>query len=132
MQCDKCQADIEPNEVYSLHGMTLCEDCYLDQVARPKTCDPWAVYMAKQTGGDESSLTQLQQSLLEYIQKSWPVSKERICSDLGLTDDDFQTNFSVLRHLELARACCCGPKQAVLQTGSRPFCEKQPCPFCWS
>jgi len=105
MQCDKCQADIEPNEVYSLHGMTLCEDCYLDQVARPKTCDPWAVYMAKQTGGDESSLTQLQQSLLEYIQKSWPVSKERICSDLGLTDDDFQTNFSVLRHLELARAC---------------------------
>lgn len=105
MQCDKCRTTIEWEEAYSWNDMTLCEDCYLDQVAQPKTCDPWAVYMAKQTGGDKSSLTQLQQRLLDYIQENWPVSKEWICSDLGLNDDDFQTNFSVLRHLELARAC---------------------------
>ncbi|MEF8824451.1 MAG: hypothetical protein V5B78_13190 [Desulfohalobiaceae bacterium] len=105
MQCAKCRASIDRDEAYSMNNMTFCEDCYLDQVAQPKTCNPWAVYMAKQTGGDKSSLTQLQQRLLDYIQENWPVSRERICSDLGLTDDDFQTNFSVLRHLELARAC---------------------------
>ena len=105
MQCDKCRASVADDEVYTLNTMRLCEDCYLDHVARPKTCDPWAVYMAKQTGGDKDSLTDLQQRLLDYIQQNWPVSKEQICRDLGLNDDDFQTNFSVLRHVELARAC---------------------------
>jgi len=104
MQCDKCNAEIDRNEAYRLQDQTLCEDCYLDHVAQPKTCNPWAVYMAKQEGSGKESLTELQQRILDYIQKNWPVSKDRICRDLGLDDDTFGTNFSVLRHVELARA----------------------------
>jgi hypothetical protein len=47
MQCDRCQANIEPGEEEQHLGQTLCEDCYMDALSPVKTCDPWAVHSAK-------------------------------------------------------------------------------------
>ena len=105
MQCETCQAKIPQGEAYEYNGQTLCEDCYLDAVAKPKTCDPWAVYQARQTVAQNPQLTETQQQILNLLRTEGPVSKEHICSTLNLDDDGFQTNFAPLRHMELARAC---------------------------
>ena len=65
-------------------------------------------------GAAKESLTELQGRILDYIRENWPVSKERICRDLGLDDDAFRTNFSVLRHVELARATQVNGKKPFL------------------
>lgn len=105
MNCTRCQEEISQSEAYEYNGQTLCEDCYLDAVAKPKTCDPWAVYQAKQTAEQSPQLTETQQRILDLLRTEGPVSKEYICSRLSLDDDAFQTNFASLRHMELARAC---------------------------
>ncbi len=105
MQCDRCKEEVDQNEVFKTQDMNLCEDCYLDMMARPKTCDPWAVFQAKQTAGQNPSLTQQQQDLLDFIRENWPVTEEQICKQLNMDSDEFRTNFSILRHMELARGC---------------------------
>lgn len=121
MQCDNCKAEVNNDEIFHTEDMNLCEDCYLDKIAKPKTCDPWAVFQAKQTAGQEPSLTELQQGILDYIQENWPVTEEQICTQLNLDSDEFRTNFSILRHMELARGCkvnnkvCFAPFNAELE-----------------
>ncbi|MDZ7759415.1 MAG: hypothetical protein U5L00_04055 [Desulfovermiculus sp.] len=60
MHCKTCQAEISQGEAYEFNGQALCEDCYLDVVAKPKTCDPWAVYQARQTTDQSPQLTETQ------------------------------------------------------------------------
>ncbi len=106
MQCSGCREEVNPGEVFEYQGEKLCEDCYLDRVAQPKTCDPWAVYHAKQTahqGGQE--LTEDQSRIYELLKESEPLSREDVCARLGMSQDEFARNFATLRHLELASAC---------------------------
>ena len=105
MQCDQCQADVDKTEIYVYEKMNLCEDCYLDKIAKPKTCDPWAVFQAKQTAGEDPELNELQQKIIDCIQENWPLTEEQICEHLDIDSDTFRTNFSILRHMELARGC---------------------------
>jgi hypothetical protein len=105
MRCSTCSVDIPDKETYEYNGQTLCEDCYLDLIAKPKTCDPWAVYQAKQTASQDPQLTETQRDILSILQEEGPVSRKYLCSRLGLDDDQFQTSFAPLRHMELARAC---------------------------
>jgi len=105
MICQRCGTKPKTDEAYEFNGQTLCEDCYLDAVAKPKTCDPWAVYQAKQTATQDPQLTDDQQRILDLLKAEGPVSKERICSKLNLDDETFQSTFAPLRHMELARAC---------------------------
>jgi hypothetical protein len=104
MQCARCSARIPEGEEYSVQGQTVCEDCYLDAVASPKTCDPWAVYSAtnlQKDGGVE--LTSTQRDILEELEKNGSLTPQQLCSNLGLDHDELQRNFATLRHLELAR-----------------------------
>jgi len=32
MKCEKCNGDIDENEVYQFKGKDLCDDCYIDLV----------------------------------------------------------------------------------------------------
>jgi recombinational DNA repair protein (RecF pathway) len=77
MKCEKCGDGIDPDETYEHSGRTLCEDCYLDIVAAPKTCDPWAVYSAKNTVSQEMVLTEEQQKILDLIKAEGPLTLER-------------------------------------------------------
>jgi hypothetical protein len=47
----KCGASIGGPETYEFAGEVLCEVCYLEQRVKPNTCDPWAVYTARNTSG---------------------------------------------------------------------------------
>lgn len=103
LNCQKCGATLIPEETYELSGQSLCEDCYLEQMAKPKTCDPWAVYSAKKTGDGQAGLASEQQKILELLKKDVPLTASEICARLGITEDAFQTHFATLRHMELAR-----------------------------
>jgi recombinational DNA repair protein (RecF pathway) len=104
MQCAKCHTPLTKDEAYYDGQDVLCEDCYLDKVAQPKTCDPWAVFHAKNTS-DSQDLTTTQEQLLNLLRNNPPLSEHTICQRLGLNQDDFLNNFATLRHMELAKAC---------------------------
>jgi len=103
MKCDKCSAEVSSEEKFEHSGQTLCEDCYLDIVTIPKTCDPWAVHSAKDTTLISDGLTVEQQELLDLIEKNGPLTAEEICAALSINSDELRRNFSTLRHMELAR-----------------------------
>ncbi len=105
MKCEKCASVISPDDSYQHSGKTLCEDCYLDVVAMPKTCDPWAVYSARKTVSQDIILTAEQQKIFAVIKTKGPLTLERICADLAITEEIFRRNFATLRHMKLARAC---------------------------
>jgi hypothetical protein len=105
MECAKCKAALAADEVYERGGEALCEDCFLDVMAAPKTCDPWAVHSAKNMPKGPSALTPVQQQILEIIQQRGPVSAAGICSALQISEEEFRRHFATLRHMELARAC---------------------------
>jgi hypothetical protein len=104
MNCEKCQNPLEPEENYQHSGRTVCEDCYLELVAIPKTCDPWAVHSAKNTPDSEKTLLPLHEQLLELMRTRGPLTAEQICAQLSISSDEFRTHFAALRHMELARA----------------------------
>jgi len=105
MKCAKCTTEISPDDSYEHSGETLCEDCYMDAVATPKTCDPWAVYGAKKTMSQDMSLTAEQQGIFDLIKIKGPLTLEQICADLVISEGEFRINFATLRHMELARGC---------------------------
>ncbi len=103
MKCENCGSSIEDGEGYQHAGKNLCEDCYLDLMTVPKTCDPWAVHSAKNTPGQQAALTEIQQQLLDLIRSRGPLKLEEIISALNLDENEFRRNFATLRHMELAR-----------------------------
>lgn len=106
-KCEKCGDQILVEEAYEHAGNRLCEDCYLDLVATPKTCDPWAVYAAKSTMSQDATatLTPEQQRIFDLIQARGPLTLEQICAALAITEEEFRHDFATLRHMELARGC---------------------------
>lgn len=104
MNCEKCRRMVDPAESYQHSGRTVCEDCYLELVTIPKTCDPWAVHSAKNTPGHEKTLLPAQERILELIRSEGPLTLEAVCSRLSLSPEEFRTHFASLRHMELARA----------------------------
>jgi hypothetical protein len=103
MKCDNCTVTVDPGETFQHAGQTVCEDCYMDLMTAPKSCDPWAVHTAKKLAGEEATLTGSQQKILDLIEKNGPLTAAEICSQLAITLDEFQRSFATLRHMELAR-----------------------------
>jgi hypothetical protein len=97
---------MEAEEVREHDGKRLCEDCYLDAVSQVKTCDPWAVHLAK---GDKSragvNLTPRQDNLYQLVKDKTEISFADAASQLGLSEEEVRREFATLRHLELLRAC---------------------------
>ncbi len=104
MKCQKCDAEIDEADAMEIFGRTVCEDCYIDFAAKPKACDPWAVYSAKNMSSSESALAGRQQDIVDYLKKSGPVAPDRIAADLNLGMDEFEREMVTLRHMEIVRA----------------------------
>ncbi len=105
MQCARCGTSLTAeDDRFELSGQTVCEDCYLDRVATPKVCDPWAVYSAKKTGEGQGALTDRQRKILQLLEENGPAPLETILEKLGIDESAFRADFAVLRHLELAKA----------------------------
>lgn len=105
--CTKCGASLEGEEPREHLGEVLCEDCYLEALSPVKTCDPWAVHTARSLkdlpGG--LTLTPRQQQLYDLVKEQGEVPKQEAARVLGVTEDELQREFAVLRHLEMLRAC---------------------------
>lgn len=106
MNCDRCSAAMEMEEIKEHGGKKLCEDCYLDAVSQVKTCDPWAVHLAKsdkiRTG---VTLTPRQEQLYNLIKDNKEIPFPEAARRLNLTEEEVRHEFATLRHLELLRAC---------------------------
>jgi hypothetical protein len=105
--CTKCGASLQDEEPREHLGEVLCEDCYLDALSPVKTCDPWAVHTARSLkdlpGG--LTLTPRQQQLHDLVKEQGEVPKQEAARILGVSEDELQREFAVLRHLEMLRAC---------------------------
>jgi hypothetical protein len=106
-QCAKCGRKIEKQQSYEGPGGLFCEDCYMDILSPPKACDPWAVHSAQTflKGKDRlSTLTPLQQNILNYIKEKKEATLEEMIGNLHLPEEELRREFAVLRHMEILRA----------------------------
>jgi hypothetical protein len=105
--CTRCGASLEGEEPREYLGEVLCEDCYLEALSPLRTCDPWAVHTARSLkdlpGG--LTLTPRQQQLYDLVKAQGEVPKLEAARILGVSEDELQREFAVLRHLEMLRAC---------------------------
>ncbi len=108
MNCGHCGAELQKGEVFRHGGRDMCEDCYMEAVSVPKTCDPMAVRSARLTrekGGQDGAegLLPIQKSIFEYIKEKGDVSREELMSHFNMSPRDLEKHFAVLRHCELCR-----------------------------
>lgn len=108
MICERCQDSIPEGEQFEHMGKTLCEDCYIEAIEPPRTCDVTAVYSAKvarKMAGQEGTegLTELQTDIYNFIKAEGPVTHEQIMTKFRLAKWQLEKNFAVLRHCELVR-----------------------------
>jgi hypothetical protein len=115
MLCAKCQKEIPQGEVFEHAGKKLCEDCYVEELARPKTCDPGAVMAAKTSRELQSQkgiegLTPLQQKIYKFIKEKGKATHDEVAAHVGISREELEKQFAVLRHCELVRGCKEGDK----------------------
>lgn len=109
MFCQKCNAEIPSDEEVNYRGQTLCEDCYVELLEPPRSCDVAAVHAAKsarKAAGQEGTdgLTDLQKNIYNYVETNGPVTHAQIMEQLNLSRLQLDKNFAILRHCELLRA----------------------------
>ena len=106
MKCENCAQQIEAGEENEHLGRVLCEDCYMDALSPAKTCDPWAVYSAKNIENSNMStaeVTPKQREILDLLKKTGGVPREELPKLLGLTPQSAQREIAPLRHMEKVR-----------------------------
>ncbi len=95
---------MEAAECRELGGKKLCENCFLDASDPPKSCDPWAVHLAKSDKGRSGvQLTPVQKKLYELVKERGTIAFPEAARFLGLSEADVRREFATLRHLELLR-----------------------------
>jgi len=106
---------MEEGESREHMGKQVCEDCYIETLSQVKTCDPWAVLLAK---GDTSrsgvQLTPRQQKVYDLVKERQEIAFPEAARLLGLTEEQVRQEFATLRHMELLRAH--KPNQEILIT----------------
>ena len=106
MNCQKCSAEIAEGEERDYFGEFLCEDCYMDKLSPPRSCDPWAAHSAKrleQTGTDTGELNETQKRILRFLEESGETEVPAILESLGIDQAEYQRNIAPLRHMEKVR-----------------------------
>jgi hypothetical protein len=106
VKCDKCHDLLEQGEARELHGRVLCEDCYMDALSPPKTCDPWAVHSAKsfaKQSGTETPLNPTQQRILNILSETGGVEPKVLSERLQIKPADLEREIAALRHMEKLR-----------------------------
>ncbi|MBS3758944.1 MAG: hypothetical protein KGY61_09810 [Desulfobacterales bacterium] len=114
MKCAHCGAEINADEAMAVGGQKVCEDCYIDLAAKPKACDPWAVYSAQNLSPEHITVSERQAQIMDYLEKNGPTPPEKLAADLNLSMDDFEREMAPLRHMEKVRA--------QLQDGRKVIC----------
>ncbi len=106
MDCSRCGRSVVETEVHEHLGRTLCEDCYMDALSPPRTCDPWAVHSAKSFGRDfagRMDLTDRQQRILDLLRETGGATPAALAERLQITPADLEREIAALRHMEKVR-----------------------------
>jgi hypothetical protein len=106
MKCDKCHDPLAQGEEREYHGRILCEDCYMDALSPPKTCDPWAVHSAKsfaKEAGTQAPLNPTQKKILSILEETGGVEPKVLSERLQIKPTDLEREIAALRHMERIR-----------------------------
>ncbi len=108
MICNNCRQEIPKGEEMNFRGKVFCEDCYVEALSIPKTCDVAAVYSARKTreaAGQKGTegLTPLQKEIYEYVKEKGRVTPEALAEKFDTTLAEIQRQFATLRHCELLK-----------------------------
>ncbi len=108
IKCYKCQEKVKEEDLYYHQEQRVCEDCYMELLQRPKTCDVAAVQMAKkhrqQTGetGTEG-LLDIQKDIYNYILENEKATRPEVMAALNISDLELDKQIAILRHCELVK-----------------------------
>lgn len=118
MNCERCAKTIREDDRQVFRGQVLCEDCYMDALSPPRTCDPWAVHSAKSTltttAGSGGDLTETQGRILAFLKETGGAAPGVMAEALGMKAADLERDIAALRHMEKVRA--------RLQDGEKVIC----------
>lgn len=108
MKCNSCGAEVPEDDTFVHQGETVCEDCYLEAVQRPKGCDPWAVYAATSSvrtsgGTGAEGLTELQRAIYGFVKSSGKVTLRELAERFSMPPRQLETQITILRHCELVK-----------------------------
>jgi len=105
MNCEKCNAVIEPGEERNHFGKMLCEDCYMDALSPAKACDPWAVYTAKSIKEQPGvvPLNPVQEDIVKILEETGGIEPGLLAQRLGIKPPDLEREIAALRHMEKVR-----------------------------
>lgn len=108
LRCENCGTEVPEEELLSLEGRSLCEDCYIGANHRIQACDPWAVRAAKvfeKTSGVSAveALTDQQRAVYEFIKDRGRAKPEEVWAKFGLTPRELENIGAILRHCELIK-----------------------------
>jgi hypothetical protein len=106
MKCQKCGDAIAAGEEREFHGQVLCEDCYMDTLSPPRTCDPWAVHTAKsllREEGAEPVLNPIQARILQLLKETGGMEPKALSERLQIKPSDLEREIATLRHMEKIR-----------------------------
>jgi len=106
MICDRCKVPIVAWEEMSLHGLTLCEDCYMDALSPARTCDPWAVHSAKSLLRESDTghqITETQARILDILEETGGIELRLLSERLRMKPSDVERDIAALRHMEKVR-----------------------------
>jgi hypothetical protein len=106
MKCDKCHDPLEQGEEREYYGRILCEDCYMDALSPPRTCDPWAVHSAKslaREAGTQPQLNPTQKRILNILEETGGVEPKVLSERLQIKPADLEREIAALRHMEKVR-----------------------------
>lgn len=106
MKCEVCGVILEKGEESLFRGQILCEDCYMDALSPAKTCDPWAVYIAKSTEklNKDVALTHMQKKILDLLQQTGGLEPDELARQVGVSQRELEREIATLRHMEKVRA----------------------------
>ncbi len=106
--CARCHDEMPDQDVYYHQDQQVCEDCYMEVLQRPQTCDVTAVQMAKkhrqatgQTGTE--GLLDIQKKIYNYIKENEKVTRQQVIKALDISELELDKQIAVLRHCELVK-----------------------------
>lgn len=112
MMCHKCHMPVDESEARRHGGQILCEDCYMDALSPPRTCDPWATYTASRLR--EQRASEAGRKILDRVRAEPRPTFEELMEVTGLDEKSLEREIAALRHAELIKA-------VMLPNGKKAF-----------
>jgi len=119
VKCQLCGREVPLKESYVWSGFRICEDCYFERSSPVRTCDPWAVYSAKQAlkisgAKAEEILTEDQKRIYSLVKTKGKVTIEELLNQLKIPRHMLEAHIATLRHLELIKGLREGNKTYIV------------------